>query len=68
MDTKAASSYAYVALIRKLNRNPDRTEYKRIEMVMTWTSQKIKMYKVQVSNIKGVFSLPTILSGKRKLC
>ena len=30
--------------------------------MMTWTNQKIKMYKVQVSNVKGVFSLPTTLS------
>ena len=36
----------------KLDRNPDRREYKRIEMMMTWTSQKIEMYKIQVSNIK----------------
>ena len=27
MDTKAGSSYAYVALIGKLNRKPDRREY-----------------------------------------
>ena len=33
---------------------------------MTWTSQKIEMYKVQVSNIKGVFSLSTILSKVEK--
>ena len=30
--------------------------------MMTWTSQKIELYKVQVSNIKGVFRLPTTLS------
>ena len=35
-------------------------------MVMTWTKQKLEMYKVQVSNIKGVFSLPTILSKVEK--
>ena len=42
MDTKAGSSYAYVALISKLNRNPDQRKYKRIEIMMTWTSQKIE--------------------------
>ena len=57
MDTKAGSSYAYVALISKLNRNPDQRKYKRIEIMMTWTSQKIEMYKVQVFNIRGVFGL-----------
>ena len=40
MDTKAGSSYAYVALISKLNRNPDQRKYKITEIIMTWTSQK----------------------------
>ena len=40
MDTKAGSSYAYVALISKLNRNPDQRKYKITEIMMTWTSQK----------------------------
>ena len=61
LDTGAGSSYASAALISKLNRKPDRREYKTIEMMMTCTSRKIEMYKVQVSNIKGVFSLPTNL-------
>ena len=52
MDTKAGSYYAYLALISKMNRNPDRRECKRIEMIMTWKGQKTEMYKVQVSNIK----------------
>ena len=29
-------------------------------MLLTWTSQKIEIYKDQVSNIKGAFSLPTL--------
>ena len=62
LDTGAGSSYASAALISKLNRKPDRREYKTIEMMMTSTSQKIEMYKVQVSNIKGVFGLNTTLS------
>ena len=52
LDMRAGSSYTSAALVSKLDRNPDRREYKRIEMMMTWTSQKIEMYKVQVSNIK----------------
>ena len=46
LDTGAGSSYATAALISKLNRKPDRREYKTIEMKMTSTSQKIEMYKV----------------------
>ena len=62
---RARSCYASAARIAKLNRNPDQREYKRIEMMMS-TSQKIEMYKVQVSNIKGGFGLPTILSKVEK--
>ena len=58
LDMGAGSSYASAALISKLNRKPDRKEYKTIEMMMTSTSQKIEMYKVQVSNIKGVSAYP----------
>ena len=65
LDTRAGSSYASAALISKLYRKPDRREYKRIQMI-TWTSQKIEMYKVQVSNIKGVFSFPTTVSKMDK--
>ena len=52
LDMRAGSSYASAALISKLNKNPDRREYERVKMMMTCTSQKIEMYKVQVSNIK----------------
>ena len=66
MDIRAGSSNALAALISKLNRNPHRREYKRIETMNTWTSQKIKMHKFQVSNIKVGISLPTILSKVEK--
>ena len=42
LDKGAGSSYASATLISKLNRKPDRREYKRIET---------KMSNVQVSNI-----------------
>ena len=56
LDKGAKRSYASAALISKLNRKPE--EYKRIKMITTCTSQKIEMYNVQVSQIKGVFSFP----------
>ena len=62
LDTGAGRSDASAVLISKLNRNPDRRKYKRIEMMITWTSQKIEMYKVQVSTIERVLSLPTTQS------
>ena len=60
MDSRDGSSYLSAPLISELNREPDRKEYKRIEM-MTSTTQKIEMYKVKLSNITGVFSLATTL-------
>ena len=61
MDSRDGSSYLSAPLISELNREPDRREYKRIEMMMTSTTQKIEMYKVKLSNITGVFSLVTTL-------
>ena len=62
LNIEAGSSDASAALISKLNRKPDRRKYKRIKMIITWTSQKIEMYKVQVSPIERVLSLPTTQS------
>ena len=62
LDTGAGSSYASGTLVELLNWNPDHKVYKKIEMMMTSTSQKIEMYKVLISSIKGDFSLPTTLS------
>ena len=66
MDSTAGSPHKSAALISELNREPDRTDYRRIEMMMTWTTQRIEMYKVKGSNIGGIFSLPTFLSKVNK--
>jgi len=63
LDTGAGSSYASATLIE---RQPDHKENKKIEMMMTSTSQRIEMYNVRISNIKGGFSLPAILSKVAK--
>ena len=60
MDSRDGSSYLS-ALLSELNREPDRKEYKRIEMMMTSKTQKIEINKVKLSNITGVFSLATTL-------
>ena len=62
LDTRAGGSCASAELISKLNRQPDRRKYIRMEMMMKWTIQNIEIHKVQDANIKGVFSLPTNLS------
>ena len=61
-DTGAGSSYTSATLVGRLNRKPDHKEYKKIEMMLPSTTQKIEMYKVLISSIKGNFSLPTTLS------
>ena len=66
MDSRDGSSYLSAPLISELNREPDRREYKRIEMMMTSTTQKIEMYKVKLSNITVVFSLATTLRKVHK--
>ena len=71
MDSRDGSFYLSAPLISELNREPDRREYKRIEMMITSTTQKIEMYKVKLSNITGVFSLATTLrkvSQTRRAC
>ena len=60
VDIRVGSFRALGTLTGKLKGKPDNKEYKRIEMMMIFTSKM--MYKVQVSNVKGLFSLPTTLS------
>ena len=60
VDIRVGSFRASGTLTGKLKGKPDNKEYKRIEMMMIFTSKM--MYKVQVSNVKGLFSLPTSLS------
>ena len=43
LDTGAGSSCASATLVEPLNRKPDHKGYKKIEMMMTSTSQKIEM-------------------------
>ena len=62
LNIEAGSSDASAAPISKLNRKPDRRKYKKIKMIITSTSHKIEMYKVQVSTIERVLSLPTTQS------
>ena len=63
LDTGAGNSFASATLVERLNQKPDHKVYiKKFEMMMTSTTQKIEMYKILISSIKGNFSLPTTLS------
>lgn len=44
LDTEAGSSYASAALVKRLEKQPSRTELKRIDMMMCSTTQQIEQY------------------------
>jgi len=61
LDTRARSSYASAALVKRLGKQPARTEHKRINMMMCSTNQKIEYYNVKISSICGKFEMtPTV--------
>ena len=64
VDMGVGSFRASGTLTGKLKGKPDNQQYKRTEMMMTFTSKM--MYKVQVSNITGLFSLPTSSEQSRQ--
>ena len=57
LDTGAGSSYISTTLATKINKKPIRKEYRRIDMMMCSTNQRIDIYEVTVASLKGDFSL-----------
>ena len=62
LDTGAGSPYASAALIKRLGKEPARTQHKRIDMMMCSTTQKIEQYDVKISGIRGTFEMATTVS------
>ena len=62
LDTGAGSPYASAALIKRLGKEPARTQHKRIDMMMCSTTQKIEQYDVKISSIRGTFEMATTVS------
>ena len=62
MDTGAGSSYASATLVKHLGKQPARTEYKRMDMMLCSTNQKILQYDVSISSIRGKFEMTTMVS------
>ena len=61
-DTGAGSSYAAAALLQQINKQPVRTEYKRIDMIMCSTTQLISVYNLKVRDVDGKFELQTTVN------
>ena len=61
-DTGAGSSYAAAALLQQINKQPVRTEYKRIDMMMCSTTQRISVYNLTVRGVDGKFELQTTVN------
>jgi hypothetical protein len=57
LDTGAGSSYISADLVKLLRKKPNKTEYKRIDMMLCSTIQKIESYIVKVSNVQGTFEM-----------
>ena len=62
LNTGAGSSYASAALVKRLGKQPARTEHKRIDMMMCSTTQKIEQYDVKISSICGKFEMASTVS------
>ena len=57
LDTGAGSSYASAALLDKLRLKPERSEVRRIEMMIGATTKRVEIYSLQISSVKGDFKL-----------
>ena len=62
LDTGAGSSYVSAALLQRINKQPVRTEYKRIDMIMCSTTQLISVYNLKVRDVDGKFELQTTVN------
>ena len=62
LDTGAGSSYASAALVRRINKQPVRTEHKRNDMMMCSTTQRISVYDLTLRGMDGKFELKTTVN------
>ena len=66
LDTGAGSSYISAELVKLLKKQPSRTEYRRIDMMMSSTTQRIEIYDVAVADVRGKFEMKTQVSKVAK--
>ena len=59
LDTAAGSSYISSAMVRHLGMKANRTEQRRIEMLMANTVKTFNIHELEISNDNGTFTLET---------
>ena len=59
LDTGAGSSYASATLTERINQQPIRNNYKRIEMMLHTTTKTVDIFQVQISSLDGRFIINT---------
>ena len=59
LDTRAGSSCASAALLRRLSSKPDRREFRKIKMMMQTSNKMIDVHKPQVTDVNETFVLKT---------
>ncbi|XP_028405771.1 uncharacterized protein LOC114528347 [Dendronephthya gigantea] len=59
LDTGAGSSYISADLVKLLRKQPSRTEYRHIDMMMSSTTQRIEIYDVIMADVRGKFEMKT---------
>ena len=66
LDTGAGSSYASATLTERINQQPIRKDYKRLEMMLHTTTKTIDIFQVQISSLDGSFIINTEVNKVEK--
>ena len=66
LDTGAGSSYASATLTERINQQPIRKDYKRIEIMLHTTTKTVDIFQAQISSLDGRFIINTEVSKVEK--
>ena len=66
LDTGAGSSYASTTLTERINQQPIRKDYKRIEMMLHTATKTVDIFQVQISSLDGCFIINTEVNKVEK--
>ena len=57
LDTGAGSSYVSAALLDRLKLKPIKKEAKNMDMMMSWTTRKLEIYDMEISELSEKFKI-----------
>ena len=66
LDTGAGSSYASATLTERINQQPIRKDYKRMEMMLHTTTKTVDIFQIQISSLDGRFIINTEVNKVEK--